>query len=91
MSKKKSLGHNPLAYSMMGHASFDFISPEQKERDKKGFDDIDGSKSNKISVSYYLEESLVEKIKDLADEHNTSYSAIISQMLKKSLEEHSEG
>lgn len=39
MSKKKSLGHNPLAYSMRSHASLDFIgkAPDQQpgEGDKK--------------------------------------------------------
>ncbi|MEX0609138.1 MAG: hypothetical protein WD016_05880 [Balneolaceae bacterium] len=87
MSKKKSLGHNPLAYSMLGHASFDFISPTEKEevdKKKKSFNGSKKGKVNKVTVSYYLEEPIVEHIKHLAEENDTTYSSVISQLLKDS-------
>ncbi|MEX0720356.1 MAG: hypothetical protein WD059_06790 [Balneolaceae bacterium] len=89
MSKKKSLGHNPLAYSMLGHASFDFI-PNNEEKKRKAADKSEKNKTSKITVSYYLEEHLVEHIKNLAEENHTSYSSMISQMLKNGLKDISE-
>jgi len=63
MSKKKSLGHNPLAYSMLGKATFDFIGKREEEhaqeKQKK-------KKVNKKIVSYYLEEPLVKELKKQA-------------------------
>ena len=90
MGKKKSLGHNPLAYSMMGHASFDFISSQQEEKDE--IDEKEGTDEgiNKITASYYLEEPLVSKIKSLANKNNVSYSSFVSRLLKKSLKEYVE-
>lgn len=86
MTKKKSLGHNPLAYSMLRHASLDFIkSAEEQEKDKEAQKKPDPPK--KQVVSYYLEEQLVDQIKALADELDTSYSAIVNEMLKKGVKE----
>lgn len=111
MSKKKSLGHNPLAYSTRRHASFDFITPTdsdqeeaEKTKDTAPSNNHIPEKSpennkpvpapaekpkkpstamvNKVTASYYLEEPLVLKIKDMAEEQNTSYSAVVNDMLK---------
>lgn len=91
MSKKKSLGHNPLAYSMLGHASFDFISPQETEEEKNlEKREEKESKTTKVTVSYYLEEPLVDQIKNLAAKNNTTYSAMISRMLKDSINRDSE-
>ena len=91
MSKKKSLGHNPLAYSTRRHASFDFITPsEQKEENKQEESQNDGhsvAKVNKVTASYYLEEPVVDSIKLIADKKETSYSAIVNAILKTSLKE----
>jgi hypothetical protein len=89
MSKKKSLGHNPLAYSTQRHASFDFITPS--ENNEGDGDDKNTAhnknKVNKITVSYYLEEPLVNKVKSLADSKESSYSALVTRLLKKSLKD----
>ncbi|HET8864953.1 MAG TPA: hypothetical protein VFM80_04580 [Gracilimonas sp.] len=90
MSKKKSLGHNPLAYSTRRHASFDFINPtgsdEDEEFDKDASnDEHDEHKVTKITASYYLEEPLVKRVKSLADQKDVSYSALVNDILKDSL------
>lgn len=84
MSKKKSLGHNPLAYSTRRHASFDFITPsrsDEEENDGGGKE----QKINKITASYYLEEPIVVKVRDVADQKEISYSALVNDILKDSL------
>lgn len=86
MSKKKSLGHNPLSYSMRRHASFDFISPSSEEEADRAIEQVQKPKKvNKLTVSYYLEEPLVNKIKAIAKARETSYSAIVNEMLKNSV------
>lgn len=89
MSKKKSLGHNPLAYSTRRHASFDFITPSEPQEENKEEmsqkEDSTGSRVNKITASYYLEEPVVESVKIIADKKETSYSAVVNAMLKNSI------
>ncbi len=89
MSTKKSLGHNPLAYSTQRHASFDFITPsEDNEDDGEGKRTAQKkNKVNKLTVSYYLEEPLVKDVKSLAKSRESSYSALVNQLLKKSLKD----
>lgn len=84
MSKKKSLGHNPLSYSTRAHASFDFIAPSKKE-EEQAESAQEEKKVNKITASYYLEEPVVDKVKNLADQKETSYSALVNDILKDSL------
>lgn len=89
MSKKKSLGHNPLAYSTRRHASFDFITPSHAG-DEDGGDQSSApnkNKVNKVTASYYLEEPLVDKVRTLADKKDTSYSALVNNILKRSLKD----
>lgn len=87
MSKKKSLGHNPLAYSTRRHASFDFITPSKNEEEDELVAGEDEKKVNKTTVSYYLEEPLVNRVKDLADQKEMSYSALVNDILKDSLKD----
>lgn len=88
MSKKKSLGHNPLAYSTRRHASFDFITPSEGD-EGAAKDANEGSEDQKriqkVTASYYLEAPLVDKIKHLADQKDTSYSALVNDILKDAL------
>ncbi|MFP8488229.1 hypothetical protein ACKGJO_03945 [Gracilimonas sp. Q87] len=85
MSKKKSLGHNPLSYSTRAHASFDFIAPSYKEEEDKAESAQEEKKVNKVTASYYLEEPVVDKVRNLADQKETSYSALVNNILKHSL------
>lgn len=89
MGKKKSLGYNPLAYSMLGHASFDFINVSQAESENQQEEEKSESDSpSKVTVSYYLEEKLVNKIRELAHKRELSYSAFVGGLLKQSIKEH---
>ncbi|MBO6621023.1 MAG: hypothetical protein JJ892_03675 [Balneola sp.] len=82
MSKKTSLGHNPLAYSLNNHASFDFIkSTEEKPVSYKEEQVI-----QKKVASYYLEESVINHVKEIADKEKKSYSCIVNEFLKEGAE-----
>ncbi|WP_421774520.1 hypothetical protein [Gracilimonas sp.] len=89
MSKKKSLGHNPLAYSTRRHASFDFITPsdseEEDNQEVSNEENSADSRVNKVTASYYLEEPVVESVKLIADKKETSYSAVVNAILKSSI------
>lgn len=88
MSKKKSLGHNPLAYSTRRHASFDFIAPSESEEDvakEENGASEEQEKVQKVTASYYLEQPLINKIKHLADQKGISYSALVNDILKDAL------
>lgn len=92
MNKKKSLGHNPLAYSTRRHASFDFITPSDDNREEdETVAPKETKKVNKITASYYLEEPLVDKVRDLADQKEISYSALVNGILKDSLKDITSG
>ena len=83
MSKKPSLGHNPLAQNIRNHGSFDFIkdtAPKKRssQRAKK--------KTSKKVVSYYLEEEVIEKIKNIAKNESKSFSALANELLNISIE-----
>lgn len=85
MSKKKSLGHNPLSYSTRAHASFDFITPSIKDKNEGKGTEASESRVNKVTASYYLEEPVVDKVRSLAEQKETSYSALVNGILKDSL------
>lgn len=91
MSKKKSLGHNPLAYSTRRHASFDFITSPAKGEEDTAKEENEASQENervqKVTASYYLEHPLVKKIKYLAGQKGTSYSALVNNILKDALKD----
>lgn len=87
MGKKKSLGHNPLAYSMSRHASFDFIGTQTAEPEREERPADPEVQINKIVASYYLEETIVNKIKSIASKRDLSYSAFANSLLKQSLNE----
>ncbi len=85
MSKKKSLGHNPLAHRKRKYASFDFIAPSNDEVEQANKAKAKEDKVNKTTTSYYLEEPVINKIKTLADQRDTSYSALVNEILKQTL------
>lgn len=81
MSKKTSLGHNPLAYSLKSHASFDFI----KSTKDNTVNNIEEPVIQKKVVSYYLEKPVIDKIKVIAKEKKESYSCLVNEFLKASI------
>jgi hypothetical protein len=86
MTKKKSLGHIPLGYSMTGNATFDFI-PDRSTPETVSVDEpVEGlmkeqehpEASKKKVVSYYLEEDIINRLRRVADDTNESYSSVAS-------------
>ncbi len=84
MDKKKVMGHNPLAYSLRNHASFDFIRDTTGDSSEESKDESEKKPVKKV-VSYYLEESIIERIKKIADEKDESYSSVAGEMLRSSI------
>lgn len=82
MSKKTSLGHNPLAYSIKSHASFDFIKNTQDTSDTSI---VEKSKQKKVT-SYYLHEETIDRIKAVAEQKGESYSSVVNDFLKVMLD-----
>lgn len=83
MSKKASLGHNPLAYSLKSHASFDFIRNTQNQ---DSADEEESVQIQKKVASYYLEEDVIKEIRTIADKEDKSYSCVANDFLKASIE-----
>ena len=82
MSKKTSLGHNPLAYSLKSHASFDFIRNTQETSDNGSAE----SAIQKKVASYYLEEETIKKIRSIAEEKGESYSSLVNDYLNEMID-----
>lgn len=83
MSKKTSLGHNPLAYSLKSHASFDFIKNTREASDNNS--SVESSKQKKVT-SYYLHEETIDGIKAVAEQKGESYSSVVNDFLKVMLD-----
>ncbi len=84
MSKKPSLGHNPLAYSLKNHASFDFI---KSTREQQKPEEAKAATAQKKVASYYLEETVIEKIRIIAEEQEKSFSCLVNEILKSSIKQ----
>lgn len=98
MSKKKSLGSSPVGYSDTGTSTstFSFIPDlgvserNLKEPDNQELTGGNASNGtpNKTVVSYYLEEPLTERVRRLADDLETTYSAIAGRALDSWISRH---
>ena len=86
MSKKKSMGHNPLGENHLEGAKFDLIPYTEKGAERKKKEETE-KKTNKKVVSYYLEEELVKEIKTNAKKFNVSYSNLVSKILKRTIKQ----
>lgn len=94
MSNKKSLGSSPLGFRTQGTMSFipDLGVSKSKKADlKSGRDEdkvskttaVEEKSSQKKTVSYYLEEELIKKVKLIAGEKDICYSALVSNALQR--------
>lgn len=92
MSKNKSLGSSPIGYST-NSSSMGFIPDlgvsKSKDSEKSGYpssigntQSSDAKKTKKQIVSYSLEESLIKKIKTIADQKEMYYSSLVSRAIK---------
>ena len=82
MSKKPSLGHNPLKQNLKNHGSFNFIkdTSQKKTAQKKV-----GKTIPKKVVSYYLEEDIIDKIREMAQNQEKSFSGLANELLDASI------
>ncbi len=82
MSKKRVMGHNPLGYRPLADAKFDFIPQTDAG---SGEEPVSSNTVNKKTVSYYLEEEIIDEIKRRAREKEDSYSHTVNEILKKAI------
>ncbi|MFA5669856.1 MAG: hypothetical protein WC967_11470 [Balneolaceae bacterium] len=82
MSKKPSLGHNPLDQNLRNHGSFKFIRKTTKEEVGETVEEKPGPKK---VVSYYLEEDIIDKIREMAQDEKKSFSALANELLNSSI------
>lgn len=74
MGLRKSLGHSPIGFSMIGKSNFDFIPDRKPVSDKNNVETAEKEPPSKKIVSYYLEEPTINRLKQYCDEHNEPYS-----------------
>lgn len=86
MSKKPVMGHNPMDYRPLADAKFSFI-PQTESGSGITDPETEKKSSKKKVVSYYLEESLIEEIRNKAKERENSYSHYVGEILKKGIKE----
>ncbi len=82
MSKKQVMGHNPLGYRPLADAKFEFIPKTDSGSGEEG---IPSKSASKKTVSYYLEEEVIDEIKRRAKEREDSYSHTVNKILKEAI------
>ncbi|HKJ32190.1 MAG TPA: hypothetical protein VKA34_10195 [Balneolales bacterium] len=93
MSKKRSLGSDPLFHELtVSQKAFDFIGRSASESvenhgSEQNLNESD-EKSDKKIVSYYLEKDLIKEIKTLAHLTNQCYSRLVSRAIRLYMEHH---
>lgn len=99
MSNKKSLGSSPIGLQTQG--SMAFIPDLGVAKPKKAVSKLPRTEDKKVSesptaqekicekktVSYYLEEDLIAKVKSIASEKEVCYSALVSSALRRWINE----
>lgn len=85
MTKKPVMGHNPMDYRPLADAKFSFIPHTEFGSDGKD-SPSEKKKPAKKTVSYYLEEDLINTIKEKAVDSEESYSGFVNHTLKKAIQ-----
>lgn len=91
MSKKKSLGHNPLGTSDIDHNKLRFIGSGSGQHDDitpENLHDSNKSRVEKKAVCYYLEVQLVRRLKKIAHSEGRYYSHMVSEAVENLLNEY---
>jgi len=85
MSRKKSLGHNPLGFSGFDQNSLGFIGTKSHQHQSNTHEnhhhDQKGHVDKKV-VSYYLEVKLVRRLKRIANSEGRYYSSLVSEAVE---------
>ena len=82
MSLRKSLGHSPIGFSMIGESNFDFIPDRNPVSSRNNSHHDNQDPPAKKIVSYYLEKPLIERLKQYCDENNKPYSHTASEAIE---------
>lgn len=91
MSRKKSLGHNPLGFSGFDQDSLQFIGSKSDQHHSQyhGHHQHDHHKhAEKKVVSYYLEVNLVRRLKRIAHSEGRYYSSLVSEAVENLIDEY---
>lgn len=94
MSKSKSLGSSPIGFQSGKSSSLSFIpdlgvssSAEESETSASVSDQPEQTNDTKKKVvSYYLEEKLINDLKEYAEQHSIYYSSLVSRAIKEWLQ-----
>lgn len=93
MSKSKSLGSSPIGFQSGNDSSLSFIpdlgvsSSEGSKTSAPAFDQPEQTdEPKKKVVSYYLEEKLINELKEYAEKNSVYYSSLVSQAIKEWLQ-----
>ncbi len=78
------MGNNPLTYRPLAGAKFAFIPQTESGSGVSG--STKRRTPSKKTVSYYLEESLIDEIKKRAREKEDSNSHFVNELLKKAID-----
>lgn len=94
MSKSKSLGSSPIGLQS-NNSTLSFIpdrgvSSERKSSSCNGEASQNRDQKKKKVVSYYLEESLISKLKSKAEEKDIYYSTLVGRAIKEWLEKNTQ-
>lgn len=79
------MGHNPLGSHPLADAKFTFIPQTDAGSGKEEFVEKN-TKTSKKTVSYYLEEEVINEIKRIAKDNEDSNSHLVNQILKKAID-----
>lgn len=86
MDKKKVMGHNPLGGNHLKDAKFKFIPFTDSGSASKNSIQPSPRKKKRV-VSYYLEEELINTIREKATENELSFSTYVGKALKRAIED----
>ena len=86
MDKKKVMGHNPLGINHLKDAKFKFIPFTDSGSANQNASNSPKRKKKRV-VSYYLEEDLINTIREKATEKEQSFSTYVGKALKRAIED----
>lgn len=87
MSKKPSLGDNPLAYNLRIQGTFDFIRDIRKSEGL--YDEDEAAEPGFIEIK--LDKAILDKAIDTARREGISVSALINNLLEQALRSNKSG
>lgn len=81
MGLRKSLGHSPIGFSMVGKSNFDFIPDRSPVTAQNSHQADNKTEADKKIASYYLEKPVIKRLKQYCDEHKKPYSHTVNRAI----------